>query len=1085
MPSNTIERARDAGAPVVPSLPEPSATADEAALLPPKLQWQLVAWYRRRGLLDDAEAALAAIEARLGRSARVLDERAAIALHQRDADAVIALHDERRSVAASPQADAAFLRALLELGELDRAAALADGFAVRAEDEPAVAGVIAELGLQMGDPSAAWERAERHLASDPANVGARLLQARIALFNGDPDGAREALDAALANAAALTGNQRHSAAAIAEFLGQPARAQALRLQASREDAARTAALAAEIDAALGRDVPGDFLADGGAHQRPGAPNGGSAGADAVTPDSRSAAVGAGPDEPAAPATVDAPDSDLVDAIRDEVPDDPRVLDALREYWGFDGLRPGQAAVINRVMAGRDTLAIMPTGAGKSLTFQLPSMLLDGITLVISPLIALMKDQVEGLPPAVRERTALLNSTLAPEEQRRLIDGIADGEYRLVYVAPERLRQHAFVRALAEGGVARVVVDEAHCISLWGHDFRPDYLSIPAALPALGNPPVAAITATATREMEGGISAGFGRPLEVVRASVFRPNLRYEVETLPDRQAKIDRIIAICREERGAGIVYVSSRRDAETIADLLRRARVQAIHYHAGMDPDTRARHQDLFMDGQARVVVATVAFGMGVDKADVRFIVHASPPGSLEAYAQESGRAGRDGLPARCVMLATTRDRTALRRIAGRDALDIDDLRRAYAAVRARARGAWAMLDPSSLSIGSPGGDPDDAPDPRIALNLLEQGRLVKRHPDAPVGYSVRPNPEKEGAGGPLWDRLAEWLGLDRTPASFRTAEACDALGCTPLELAAAIAEAPGWTGREENRIACWELLPAGHDAAARMNAVMLEAKRRAERRIASVIDYQAGLRCRHAALARHLGERLDPCETACDVCDPDPDRPNQPVARARQRTRLAADDLVAVAKGAGSLDFAVGRKRLVLMLAGSRESKFEPNATPYYGALADLQKARIEEAIDRLVEAGVLEIAPEEEYRVVRPTPEGRSFTIEEAADLLGPAAAPADRAASGSLAGRAAAADEDLDPDAAAVYEALTEWRREQAQANGLPAYTIATNASLREMAIRRPGTLDDLAAIKGFGAGRAERYAAELLAILRGE
>ncbi|HYO30172.1 MAG TPA: RecQ family ATP-dependent DNA helicase, partial [Thermomicrobiales bacterium] len=324
--------------------------------------------------------------------------------------------------------------------------------------------------------------------------------------------------------------------------------------------------------------------------------------------------------------------ELAEVVADEPLADPRVIPALRGLWGFDALRPGQSAVINRAMAGRDTLAVMPTGAGKSLTFQLPAMLLDGPTLVISPLIALMKDQVEAMPPAVRERTAVLNSSLAPDEQRRLLDGIAAGDYAMVYAAPERLRQHAFVRALRAGGVARVVVDEAHCISLWGHDFRPDYLSIPAVLPSLGEPPVLAITATATREMERGIADRFGRDLELVRSSMFRPNLRYEVETVADRPAKIDRIVALCREEPGSGIVYVSSRRDAETIADLLRRARVQAVAYHAGMDPGTRSRNQDAFMSGRTRIVVATVAFGMGVDKADVRLIVHAAPPGSLEA---------------------------------------------------------------------------------------------------------------------------------------------------------------------------------------------------------------------------------------------------------------------------------------------------------------------------------------------------------------------------------------------------------------------------------------------------------------------
>ena len=241
----------------------------------------------------------------------------------------------------------------------------------------------------------------------------------------------------------------------------------------------------------------------------------------------------------------------------EVPIDPKVIETLQRDFGHEALLPGQAAVIANVLAGRDTLAIMPTGSGKSLTFQLSAMLLKGTTLVLSPLIALMKDQVESLPPAVRERTALLNSSLAPDEQRRVLDGLAVGVYKLIYAAPERLRQHAFLRALRAAGTSLVVVDEAHCISLWGHDFRPDYLAIPTALPELGDPAVLAITATATPTMADAISDRFGRDLDGIRISIFRPNLCYEAHRVANREAKIAKAVEISRHEHGAGIIYVS------------------------------------------------------------------------------------------------------------------------------------------------------------------------------------------------------------------------------------------------------------------------------------------------------------------------------------------------------------------------------------------------------------------------------------------------------------------------------------------------------------------------------------------------
>ena len=211
-----------------------------------------------------------------------------------------------------------------------------------------------------------------------------------------------------------------------------------------------------------------------------------------------------------------------------------MLAAAREYFGYERLRPGQARVIERVLAGTDTLATMPTGAGKSLCYQLSAMLLLGVTVVISPLIALMQDQVESLPPALAERATLINSTLDPAELRRRQDEVAAGRYKLVYAAPERLRQAPFLRALAAGGVSLLVVDEAHCISLWGHDFRPDYLVVPRVLPALGEPTVLAMTATATPEMAREIEQRLGRTLEHVQVSLFRPNLFSEVRQLPNK-----------------------------------------------------------------------------------------------------------------------------------------------------------------------------------------------------------------------------------------------------------------------------------------------------------------------------------------------------------------------------------------------------------------------------------------------------------------------------------------------------------------------------------------------------------------------
>ena len=320
---------------------------------------------------------------------------------------------------------------------------------------------------------------------------------------------------------------------------------------------------------------------------------------------------------------------------------PDIRSELERLFGFSEFRGKQEAVVAQVMAGVDTIAVMPTGAGKSLCYQLPAMLLPGMTVVISPLIALMKDQYDSLPAEVYERTTFINSSLEAEALTGRMDEILRGKYKLVYCAPERLRQQTFVDALRRANVSMLVVDEAHCVSMWGHDFRPDYLFLGKCLPLLGKPTVLALTATATPEMREEIAHQLGRPLRPVVASNYRANLYYEVETLADKEAKLRKLIQICKEESGSGVIYARSRDACEEIAAVLRRSGVQASHYHAGMSSEDRSRTQESFMLDRTRVIVATIAFGMGIDKSNVRWIVHFSPPNSLESYVQESGRAG------------------------------------------------------------------------------------------------------------------------------------------------------------------------------------------------------------------------------------------------------------------------------------------------------------------------------------------------------------------------------------------------------------------------------------------------------------
>ena len=375
----------------------------------------------------------------------------------------------------------------------------------------------------------------------------------------------------------------------------------------------------------------------------------------------------------------------------EAPPEEQILRELKRTFGYERFRPGQLPVIKTVLSHRDCVGVMPTGAGKSLLYQLPARLLGGVTLVISPLIALMKDQVDAMRE-VGIRATFLNSSLDPEERRERVRKLTAGEYELVYAAPEGL-EASVGRALAGIDVRLIAVDEAHCISQWGHDFRPAYRTLSGLKRRFPRVPVLALTATATPSVTRDIveQLAMGRP-EVFKGSFFRQNLRLwacrkdELGKLTTRDA----ILASVRERKGeSGIVYCLSRKSAEQTAEHLVGQGVKAAAYHAGLEAEERSRVQDAFRNGSVDVVVATVAFGMGIDKPDVRFVIHRDMPRSIEGYYQEVGRAGRDGLPSDCLLFYSWADVKAYDRFA-------DQSEDEFAAERARsmARDMFSFAD-------------------------------------------------------------------------------------------------------------------------------------------------------------------------------------------------------------------------------------------------------------------------------------------------------------------------------------------------------------------------------------------------------
>jgi ATP-dependent DNA helicase RecQ len=331
---------------------------------------------------------------------------------------------------------------------------------------------------------------------------------------------------------------------------------------------------------------------------------------------------------------------------------------LRRQFGFRSLREGQEEVIRSVMAGQDTLAIMPTGAGKSLCYQLPGVELPGTTVIVSPLISLMKDQVDKLHELGIE-AAQVNSTLTASEENETLEAIEKEQRDFVFTTPERLAQPEFLETLKTNRVTLFVIDEAHCISEWGHDFRPAYLSLRQAIEALGNPPVLALTATATEQVVEDILERLGRPgMEVVDTGLYRENLDLEVFPAPDEERKRAQLARLLRESAGMGIVYVSTVKHCEEVFEYLEGLGVPVARYHGRVGSRERRQNQDRFMAGELKAMIATNAFGMGIDKPDLRFVIHHHLPATVEAYYQEAGRAGRDGLPARCTLLFDPTDK-------------------------------------------------------------------------------------------------------------------------------------------------------------------------------------------------------------------------------------------------------------------------------------------------------------------------------------------------------------------------------------------------------------------------------------------